>query len=229
MVRTLTGLIAAAAVVGVVVVSQSAGGSPKLPPGSPQVTSMFAGIPQHGQALGNPDAPVTLFEFADLKCPICRAYTFDAFPVLVKKYVMTGKLRIVFQPQTFVGAPPGDSERAARFALAAARQNRLWQFAELWYINQRNEGVAYATDAYVQWIASGVSGLDVGRALTERTSSQVSQELREASGLFNTGHFPGTPGFALGRTGQPLRPLPATTQPSQFIGPIEQLLRARGA
>jgi protein-disulfide isomerase len=198
--------------------------SDKPPPQAAQVEAMFRGIPQHGQTLGYPRAPVTLYEFADLKCPICRTYTLGALPTLLRKYVRPGKLKIVFQPQTFVGSPPGDSERGARFALAAGKQDKLWQFAELWYRYQRGEGTAYATDDYIRWIASGVPGLNVDRALAERNSPPVTQALSEASGLFNAGHFPGTPSFALAPTGQVLRPLPATTNPAQFTGPVDRLL-----
>jgi hypothetical protein len=194
------------------------------PPQSTQVAATFGGIPQHGQTLGNPRAPVTLHEFADLKCPICREYTSEALPTLLRKYVRPGKVKIVFQPQTFVGSPPGDSERAARFALAAGMQDKLWQFAELWYFNQRDERTAYATDDYIRWIASGVPGLNVDRALADRNSPQVTRALSEASGLFHAGRFPGTPSFALAPTGQILRPLAATTHPAQFTGPIDRLL-----
>jgi protein-disulfide isomerase len=140
---TLAGLLAAILVVVVVVATSSGtdGGKAhvaKPPPGSARAAAMFAGIPQHGQALGNPRAPLTLYEFADLKCPICREYTFNVLPMLLQKYVRPGKLRIVFQPQTFVGAPPGDSERAARVALAAGVQNRLWLFGALWYDKHRD-------------------------------------------------------------------------------------------
>jgi protein-disulfide isomerase len=167
---------------------------------------------------------VTLHEFADLKCPICRAYTLRVLPTLLRKYVRPGKLKIVFQPQTFVGSPPGDSERGARFAVAAGMQNKLWQFAELWYRNQGDERTAYATDDYIRWIASGVHGLDVDRTLAERDSARVTQALRKASRLFRAGGYPGTPAFALGPTGQALRPLAATIHLAQFTGPIDRLL-----
>ena len=221
---------AAAIVVVAIVVSSSGGGTKKLKTGSPppqaaQVAAMFKGIPQHGQTLGNPKAPVTLAEFADLKCPVCRAYTAEALPTLVRDYVRPGKLKIVFQPQTFVGSPPGDSEHAARFALAAGLQNRMWQFAELWYDNQPDETTAYATDSYIRQIASGVRGLNIDRALRERNSAQVSRALDRTSSLFDSSGFGGTPSFLLGGNGRPLQALDATIDPSQFTGPIDQLLK----
>jgi protein-disulfide isomerase len=228
----LGGIITVAATVVVIAILVSSGGSGTKkvksgapPPQSAQVAAMFKGIRQQGQTLGRPDAPLTLVEFADLKCPTCRAYTAAVLPTLIEKYVRPGKLKIVFQPQTFVGSPPGDSERAARFALAAGLQNNLWQFAELWYDNQQDESTPYATDAYVRQIASGVRGLNIDMAIRQRGSSQVSGALQRASSYFDRSGFAGTPSFLLGGRGQPLRPLSAIAEPSQFTGPIDQLLR----
>jgi uncharacterized membrane protein len=78
--------------------------------------SSLAGIPQAGAALGNPNAPVTFVEYADLQCPYCAEWARRTLPVLVDDYVRTGKLRIVFRGLAFIGP---DSERALRAAIAA--------------------------------------------------------------------------------------------------------------
>jgi hypothetical protein len=223
-------MLAGAVALGTVALAISAGGDDKpvvdeRPLQSAQVGRMFEGIPQHGQTLGDRDAALTLYEFADLKCPICRAYSLAVLPTLVEKYVRPGKLKIVFLPQTFVGSPPGDSERAARFALAAGMQNKLREFTELWYHNQQHEHTAYATDDFIRWIASGVHGLDVDQAFADRDSAQVTRALERASKRFRSGGYPGTPGFALGRTAEPLRRLVATVYPEQFTVAIDRLLR----
>ena len=61
------------------------------------------GIPQAGVVLGDPNAPVTLVEWADLQCPFCREWSTAAFPALVHDYVRTGKLQIVFRGLAFLG------------------------------------------------------------------------------------------------------------------------------
>src|SRR5271154_2263812 len=42
-----------------------------------EVASLLAGIPQRGNTLGDPTAPVTLEYFGDLQCPFCRQFTLD--------------------------------------------------------------------------------------------------------------------------------------------------------
>ena len=226
-------VVAAVAVVAVAIAVSSGGGDGGAkggaggkPTGAADVAAMFAGVPQQGQALGRASAPVTLVEFADLKCPICREFSAQALPDLVQRYVRTGKLRIVFEPQTFVGSPPGNSEPAARFALAAGAQNRLWPFVELFYANQQDESTGYVTDDFLRQIASGVSGLDAAKALAARDSAPVGSALRSASARFTAAGFTGTPSFLLGKTGSPGRPLQVSSfDPSQFAGPIDALLK----
>src|SRR3954467_1979575 len=123
-------VLAIAIVAVAIAVSSGGGSSHKLgagqsAQGGAEVAARFKGIPQRGLELGNPKAPVTMVEVADLKCPIWHSYMRSAFPTLVDRYVRTGKVKMVMQLQTFVGesAAPGDSQRAARMALAAGRQN----------------------------------------------------------------------------------------------------------
>ena len=56
-----------------------------------------AGIPQDGTVLGNPKATVTLLQFEDIQCPICKKYTDDAFPAIVNEYVRPGLVKIDFR------------------------------------------------------------------------------------------------------------------------------------
>lgn len=51
--------------------------------------------------LGDPNAPVTILEFASMTCPHCAAFHAEKFPELKKKYVDTGMVKFVFMDFPF--------------------------------------------------------------------------------------------------------------------------------
>jgi protein-disulfide isomerase len=46
-------------------------------------------------ALGNVDAPITIYEYSSMTCPHCAAFEENVFPMLQSKYIDTGKVRFV--------------------------------------------------------------------------------------------------------------------------------------
>ncbi len=46
---------------------------------------------------GNPNAPVTIIEYASLTCPHCRNYHAKVFPKVKRQYVDTGKVRYIIR------------------------------------------------------------------------------------------------------------------------------------
>jgi protein-disulfide isomerase len=212
--RLLGGVLVAAIAIIVVVIIVSSGGSKKKAPavsstgsvtGAAATTTLLKGIPQQGMVLGSPKAPVTLVEYADLKCPICRDFSAQTFPAIVRKYVRTGKVRVVYRVQTFVGAP-GDSLRAAKFGVSVAKQNRFWNYENLFYRNQGNENSAYVTDPFLKSLGGAIPGLNVSAALAGRTASAVSARISADSAAFDAAGFTGTPSFELGRSGSAVTP-----------------------
>jgi protein-disulfide isomerase len=84
---TQLAIVATVIVIGIVgVLVASGGGGGAAGGGSPgnaktvdgDVSRLLAGIPQSGNVLGAPTAPVTLQYFGDLECPVCRAFTLSA-------------------------------------------------------------------------------------------------------------------------------------------------------
>ena len=47
--------------------------------------------------MGNPDAPVTIVEYASMTCSHCASFHNNVLPALKQKYIDTGKVRLVFR------------------------------------------------------------------------------------------------------------------------------------
>ena len=193
----------AAVLVGASLIGAREDGSVPPPAAAPALEpepSLFAGIEQSGAALGSPAAPVTLVEYADLQCPYCAQWARDALPTLVDDYVRAGKLRIVFHGLAFIGP---DSNKALRTAVAAGRENHLWDVVHGLYLNQGAENAGWVTDTLVQEIVHGVPGLEPDRAarrpLAEDHRPGARALRRRGEGRRRQGHAR-IPGRADGRT-----------------------------
>jgi protein-disulfide isomerase len=190
--------------------------------GVAEISAMLDGIPQDGTALGRADAPVTLVEYADLQCPYCAQWALGTLPTLVKDYVRAGQLRIEFRGLAFIGP---ESEAALRTALAAGRQDRLWQALELLYANQGAENAGWATEDLLARLTASVPGLDPEQVLADTESPGVDAQMAEAQAQAEASNVRGTPAFEIGRTEGALRPLEITSlEPAQFGAAIESVL-----
>ena len=56
--------------------------------------------------IGNSDAPVTLEEWSDYLCPYCGQHYRQTYPQLLKDYVKTGQLKLVFRDLPLAGLHP---------------------------------------------------------------------------------------------------------------------------
>lgn len=54
-------------------------------------------------AMGDPDAPVTMIEYASLTCPHCAKFHQEVLPRIKAEYVDTGKLRLIYRDVYFDG------------------------------------------------------------------------------------------------------------------------------
>lgn len=56
---------------------------------------LAAGLEEH--AIGDPNAPVTVIEYASLTCHHCASFQAETLPELKRRYIDTGKVRLVFR------------------------------------------------------------------------------------------------------------------------------------
>lgn len=169
--------------------------APSTSTNATDVLALVTGIPQAGTVLGDPTAKVTMAQYEDLQCPICKRYTDDAFPAIVTEYVRTGRIKLNFRGLAFIGP---DSEKALRIALAAGRQNRLWQVVELFYAKQGQENSGWVTDGLIDEVLAEVPGLDAAKVKADATSAAVTKEIAAIGAEAQTRNVQGTPSFFIG-------------------------------
>lgn len=196
-------VLLAIVIVGVAVavsISSSSSGGKKVNPNSSAsrtdvtaVSNLLNGVPQSGNTLGNPKAPVTITEYADLECPVCDAFALPGsvptsdgtpgsgyFDQLLSQYVRTGKAKIVYRSlETATGNGPNASmwtqQQAA--AYAAGLQNKAWDYIELFYYEQQPEDSGYVNPAYLQGIAQQVPGLNLSKWASDRQSHTLTSQV----------------------------------------------------
>jgi protein-disulfide isomerase len=223
-VAIVAGLVAATLIAASVL---GASGAKPKPAAEQQVfggdtAALLDGIPQKGPVLGSSNAPVTLVEFADPQCPYCAEWSRRAFPEIVRDYVRSGKVRLVFAGLSFLGS---ESEQALRFALAAGDQGKLWNVVHLLYANQGPENSSWVSDPLLRDIGAATPGLRTEEALGAMSTPPVEQALADSAEAARRFSVHGTPTFAAGRTGETLSLVPVASLDADGLRPaLDKLL-----
>ena len=108
-------------------------------PVAPEVKIEIEGFPSKG----NPDAKVTIIEFADYQCPHCKSAA-NAISQIVKSY--GNDVRVVYMD--FPINRSGISRAVAKGAACADRQGKFWPYHDLAFEQQQNlnsdSGIGFA-------------------------------------------------------------------------------------
>ncbi|MCM3568255.1 DsbA family protein [Neobacillus mesonae] len=100
--------------------------------------------------LGDENAPVSIIEFGDYKCPMCKDFTQNAVPFIQKELVDTGEAKFYFMNYSFINI---DSKRSAQFAESVYQElgnDTFWKFHENLYKKQPNDAKAEKEDIYTE-------------------------------------------------------------------------------
>jgi len=90
-----------------------------------------------GKALGLPTAPIRMEIFSDFTCPHCRLQHEEMLPLLMKEFVVTGKLYLVDRAFPLTGPGHQYSREAFGYAVAAARIGKYQEVADALYAHQQ--------------------------------------------------------------------------------------------
>ncbi len=121
-----------------------------------------AQIDLNGQPiLGEEEAPVTVVEFGDFKCPSCKAWGETVYPQLVQDYVDTGEVKFSYINVLF----HGDESMLASLAAESVYQqspDAYWDFHKALFAAQPevNHDGAWITPEKVLEVAAAYPSID---------------------------------------------------------------------
>ncbi len=130
--------------------------------------------------------------------PLCQQFETQVMPSIIKNYVRTGKLRVQMEPWAFIGP---DSTHGQAAELAAAQQNKAFNYAELLYDNQGTENTGWLDNSMIAAAASSIPGLHVHTLLNVRSASSVKAAQKTVDDLATADNVTGTPTLYVGKTG----------------------------
>lgn len=160
---------------------------PSAPPVGPALT------------LGRADAPVTMVEFGDYQCTNCGQFARVTEPALVRRYVDTGVVRLVWRDFPWVDA---QSVTAAAAARAAGMQGKFWQYHDYLFAHQSpDEHSGLLTGAYLRSVARRLS-LNMTAFDRDVADPALTAAVRADDRFGQQLGVPGTPAFLI--NGRPL-------------------------
>lgn len=168
----------------------SAGQAPTLAQPTPVVldSQAIAKLGAKGFSKGDPNAKVTVVEFADYQCPFCERLFTQVIPSLDKEYVNTGKVRFVYRDYAFLGQESTWSAEAAR---CANEQGKFWQYHDYLFTHQgaENSGAFSKANLKKFAVALGLNASQFNTCLdSDKYATEVSQDFQEgqAAGVNGT-------------------------------------------
>jgi len=163
-----------------------------------EVAQLLDGIPQEDAFLGSPKAPIAVWVYGDLECPTVKRFVEKYLPSFVDKWVRTGVVRVRYHSLETDTKDERVFFEQEIAALAAGRQDRMWNFLLTFARQQGEPRTDYATEEFIAGIASQVPGLNLSRWKEDRLDPLLSKQV--ALGVFRAHKqgFQGTPSFSIG-------------------------------
>lgn len=138
----------------------------------------------HDHVVGNPNGDVTIVEFFDYNCGWCK----KGFPEVVSLIEKDKNLRVVLKEFPIFG---GDSDYAAKAALAAGKQGKYWELHSALFSHEGK-----VTREVVDEAAKSL-GLDLAKLKADMESPEVIDVIGQNQVLAQSLSINGTPAFII--------------------------------
>jgi protein-disulfide isomerase len=141
--------------------------------------------------LGDENAPITLVEFGDYQCFFCNKFFHETETNIIKNYVETGKVKIIFKDFTIIGP---DSISAAQATHCANDQGKFWEFHDELYNNWNGENNGWASVEQLKQFANNID-LDSKKFNECLDSNKYANFVASSNNDARTLGLTGTPAF----------------------------------
>ena len=116
--------------------------TPKIQDIGPVKITMDTFVSNGSPILGDSNAPITLVEFGDYQCHYCHVFFDSIEEDIIKNYVETGKVKMIFKDYNIIGE---DSIKASQGAHCANDQGLFWEYHDILYSNWTGENNGWAS------------------------------------------------------------------------------------
>jgi len=165
--------------------------APTIQQAGPQKITTSTFLDNGSPILGNPNASITLVEFGDYQCHFCNVFFHSTEDNLVKKYVETGKVRMIFKDYNIIGP---DSVTASHGAHCANDQGLFWEYHDILYSNWTGENNGWASSENLAKFAQEIN-LDMEKWSDCMINENHSQTILASNEDARTLELTGTPSF----------------------------------
>lgn len=141
--------------------------------------------------LGSSDATVTMVEFGDYQCFYCNRFFHNTESEIVKNYIDTGKVKMIFKDFTIIGE---DSVNAAHASHCANEEGKFWEYHDALYNHWTGENNGWASFDNLVEIAKQV-GLDETSFRTCMSDERYASIIEQSNSDARTLGITGTPAF----------------------------------
>ena len=165
--------------------------TPKIQDIVPSKITMDTFVSNGSPILGDPDAPITLVEFGDYQCHYCNVFFETTENDIIKNYVETGKVKIIFKDYNIIGE---DSVKASQGAHCANDQGMFWEYHDTLYSNWTGENNGWASGTNLTNFAEEI-GLDMNEWTECMMQQKHSQIILKSNEDARALELTGTPAF----------------------------------
>ena len=165
--------------------------TPEMDQIGPKKITMDTFLSNGSPILGDPNAPITLVEFGDYQCHYCNVFFQSIEKDIVKNYVDTGKVKIIFKDYNIIGE---DSVIASQGAHCANDQGLFWEYHDILYSNWTGENNGWASPENLAIFAQQI-GLDTNKWSECMKKGSHSQIILKSNDDARALELTGTPAF----------------------------------